>query len=178
MSTGASFDRNPETLSPLGRTSEPASAQPEGPGVLVPAPFYFAAALLLAWPLHLRWPLRLLNGTAADVAGAVLCLAVAVLSGLSVRALWRDGTTLRHDRTARALVTSGPFRISRNPIYLSLAILVVALGLWMRNAWMPLLLPPTLLALHFLVIRREERYLQLRFGERYERYRARVPRWI
>ena len=182
MSSGTSFDGRTDPLVGLGRRAAPAPVpagdDPAGPGVRIPAPCYFALALLAAWPLHRLWPLRIVNGPAADVAGASLCVVVAVLSGLAVRELWLRGTSMRHDRPAFTLVTSGPFRISRNPIYLALSLLVLALGLWMRNAWMPLLLPPTLLALHLLVIRREERYLRLRFGDRYERYRARVPRWI
>ena len=178
MSTGVPFEHQHGSPQALERRSVPTPVLPHGPGIRVPAPFYFAAALLLAWPLHLLWPLRIVNGPVADVAGATLSLVVAALSAFSVRALWQDGTSMRHDRPARALVTTGPFRFSRNPIYLSLSILVLALGLWMRNAWMILLLLPTLVALQLLVIRREERYLHLRFGDRYDRYRARVPRWI
>lgn len=173
MSAGVSLDR----------TSEPCRARAtasrlQHPGVRLPAPLYFGAALLLAWPLHRVWPLTLVRGHAADLLGAGLCLVVAVVSARGVHAFRRAGTPIRPDRPATVLVASGPFRWSRNPIYLSLAVLVVALGVWTRNAWMLVLLAPTLWAVTQLVISPEEAYLSQRFGERYRRYRERVPRWL
>jgi protein-S-isoprenylcysteine O-methyltransferase Ste14/uncharacterized membrane protein len=148
------------------------------PGVSLPAPFYFGGALLLAWLLHWRWPLTLLHGPAADLIGASLCAVVALLSVRGVRAFRSVGTPIRPDRPVAALVTTGPFAWSRNPIYLALALLLVSLGIWTRNAWLLVLLPPTLLLVTRHVIRREEAYLCQRFGERYQRYRERVPRWL
>jgi len=178
VSAGASLDGGPESLEARGVSLAPDRGPPLHAGVVVPAPFYFATGLLLAWPLHRAWPLTLVRGAGADVLGAGLCLAVALVSARGVRALRRAGTPIRPDRPVHALVTGGPFAWSRNPIYLSLAVLVIALGVWTRNGWMVALLPAAVLAVNRLVIAREERYLAQRFGERYRRYHARVPRWI
>ena len=90
MSTGVPFEHQHGSPQALERRSVPTPVLPHGPGIRVPAPFYFAAALLLAWPLHLLWPLRIVNGPVADVAGATLSLVVAALSAFSVRALWQE----------------------------------------------------------------------------------------
>jgi len=186
VSAGASLDPNPDSLGTLGDPprfvasgrEHPMASAREHPAVRVPAPFYFAAALLLAWPLQMLSPLTLVRGRAADVLGAVSCMVVAALSALGVRALRRGGTSMRPDRPAAFLVTGGPFAWSRNPIYLSLGILVASLGVWTRNAWMLVLLPPTLLLVTRLVIVPEETYLRRRFEESYRQYRQRVPRWL
>jgi protein-S-isoprenylcysteine O-methyltransferase Ste14 len=178
VSAGASLDADRESLEVHAVSLAPGLDPTLHAGVLVPAPFYFAAALLLAWPLHRFWPITFVRGPAADGIGAALCLAVALVSALGVRALRRAGTSIRPDRPVHALVTDGPFSFSRNPIYLSLAVLVIALGVWTRNGWMAALLPATVFAVNRLVIVREERYLAQRFGERYRLYRSRVRRWI
>ncbi len=178
MSAGASIDPVSDPARAIhARVSEPVPPV-ASPGVAIPAPLYFAATITLAWPLHLAAPLTIVHGRLADAIGALVCLAVAVVSARAMLALVRAGTAIRPDRPARALVTEGPFGWSRNPIYLSLAVLVAGLGVWTRNGWMLVLLPPTLWLVTRIVIAREERYLLDRFGERYRAYRDDVPRWV
>lgn len=90
----------------------------------------------------------------------------------------KAGTNIRPDKPALAIVTAGPFRLTRNPMYLSLCLLQLGLGL-LINGLIPLLLViPLALTLHFGVILREERYLTAKFGETYTHFQSHVRRWI
>ena len=76
------------------------------------------------------------------------------------------------------IATDGPFRYSRNPGYLSMAMIYAGIGSLANALWAILLLPAALLVIRRGVIEREERYLERKFGEEYLRYKARVGRWI
>ena len=81
-------------------------------------------------------------------------------------------------RQAAALVLSGPYRFTRNPMYVALAALTAALGLFMDSWWPIALLIPVLVIVRVFVIAPEERYLKRRFGDDYVRYTQRVRRWL
>ena len=72
----------------------------------------------------------------------------------------------------------GPFRFTRNPLYLGLALLYLGIALWLGVLWPVVLLPALILLVQQVVILREEAYLESRFGEAYRAYRARVRRWF
>jgi len=91
---------------------------------------------------------------------------------------WRHGATPDHWRPTTALVTSGPFRFSRNPIYVAFILLFSGIALNYGNGWGLLLVPPFALALHFRTILREEVYLEREFGTAYVAYREAVRRWL
>jgi len=105
-----------------------------------------------------------------------------VLSGLLARAaeaaMKRAGTNVRPDQPTLAIVTDGPFRYTRNPLYLASTGLYLAVTLLVNALWPVVLLPLILVVLHWGVIRREERYLETKFGEPYRAYRASVRRWL
>jgi len=90
----------------------------------------------------------------------------------------RAGTNVRPDRPATALVTGGPFRFSRNPLYLSLITLYVGITLLFDALWPLILLVPVLAFVHWGIVKREEHYLELKFGDAYRDYKTRVRRWI
>jgi protein-S-isoprenylcysteine O-methyltransferase Ste14 len=77
-----------------------------------------------------------------------------------------------------ALVMTGPFRYTRNPLYVSLAMLYVGLSIELGFTGSLLLLPVALVVMHFGVVRREERYLERKFGDEYRAYMVRTRRWI
>ena len=88
------------------------------------------------------------------------------------------GTNVNPGRPTTAIVTSGPFRFSRNPLYLSLTLLYFGLILAF-NTWRGIiLLVPLLIIMHFGVVLREERYLEQKFGDEYRDYKARVARYV
>jgi protein-S-isoprenylcysteine O-methyltransferase Ste14 len=150
----------------------------DSPAVLVFPPLLFgaglAAGLLLHWIRPAPGPHPMIN----RVAGLVILVMSIILARSAETAMKRAGTNIRPDRPTLAIVTDGPFRFSRNPLYLAAAGLYLAVALLVNTLWPLLLLVPVLLVLHWGVIRREERYLEAKFGDSYREYRARVRRWV
>jgi protein-S-isoprenylcysteine O-methyltransferase Ste14 len=90
----------------------------------------------------------------------------------------RAGTPVDPYDAPTALVTEGPFRLTRNPAYVGLALTYAGLSLLTAVLWPLLLLPGVLIAMDRGVIQREERYLEAHFGSSYQQYRRRVRRWL
>jgi protein-S-isoprenylcysteine O-methyltransferase Ste14 len=154
-------------------------AEDRGPRVVVLPPVLFALTLMagiaLQWtsPLPLwdaRWPRWVL--------GAVLLVAGLAFARWAERAMHRAGTHVRADRPSTAIVLDGPFRYTRNPLYLSVAAGFTVIALLANSSWFLLLLVPMALVLHFGIVLREERYLEAKFGEPYRAFRRRVRRYF
>ena len=94
------------------------------------------------------------------------------------RTLRAADTTLRTDKPVTSLVQDGPFRYSRNPGYLSLAMLYAGIAILRNALWAILLMPLAMYIIQREVIEREERYLERTFGEEYLAYKRRVRRWV
>lgn len=153
-------------------------AAPDKAGVIAPPPLIFAAFLLLGLLLQWVWPLGLRRGMPAEWFGAVVMASAVLIAGSAISAMKRKRTTVDPRKPTTAIVTGGPFRFTRNPLYLCLLLLDVGIGLLINSLWVVLIAAPLAIVLQEGVIKREERYLQHKFGEDYLRYKARVRRWI
>ena len=101
-----------------------------------------------------------------------------MLAGSFVRAFRRANTPVDPGRATTAIVTTGPYRLSRNPGYLAMALAYAGIAVLTDTLWAFVTLLPTLILIDRGVIKREERYLELKFGEDYLRYKARTRRWL
>lgn len=153
----------------------------EGPGVRFPPPLLFVAGFVAGLLADGVVALGLLGPARRGI--AVVAGWAAVAAGLGL-VFWGIGTFLRW-RTAvfphipaSRLVTGGPYRFTRNPMYAGLTLTYVGLALLVDTAWPLLLLPLVLVLLVRLVITREERHLEQVFGDAYREYRGRVGRWV
>lgn len=145
--------------------------------ILPPAPY--AAAMLAGWWLdrYVR-PLPWDDGAASHALG---WLWAAAGLGLFAWTLWtfhRHRTTVNPYAGASRLCTDGPFRFSRNPIYLGDWLLLIGVALLLNTLWPLAFAPLVWLALRYGVIRHEEAHLEAKFGEAYRAYKARVRRWL
>ena len=151
----------------------------DGPGVRIPPPLLYLAVLALGILLGLAYPVHFLPTAVAWTIGALILAAGVALGPLwGIRTMLSANTTVRPDRPATTLVTDGPFRYSRNPLYLSLTLMYAGIGIIANSLWALILLPAVVLFMSLFVIRREEAHLQRAFGEEYERYCANVRRWL
>jgi protein-S-isoprenylcysteine O-methyltransferase Ste14 len=107
-----------------------------------------------------------------------MMLAATLLFFFSVRALRAAGTPVPGNQPTTNIVRTGPFRFSRNPIYLAFFMLQLGIALWMTSIWMVATLIPAAALVSRVVVRREERFLESRFGEQYASYRDSVRRWL
>lgn len=145
-------------------------------GVPLPPPLIPVGALALAWLLGRLAPLPPMPRL--PLAGDLLALAALGLFVWSLLALRRHRTDVRPDRPTTALVTEGPYALTRNPIYVAMSALAAGLALVWGNPWAWLAAAAVPVLLDRLVIAREEPYLARRFGPAYDAYRARVRRWL
>lgn len=147
-------------------------------GVRFPPPLVYAGGLVLGWLVDRAWPASLFDArgwwvVAIPIAAAGLALVVAAL-GLFRRA----GTDPLPMRPTSALVFAGPYRFTRNPMYLGMALVYVAAAILLDLPWAFVLLPLVVVVIRTQVIAKEERYLESKFGDAYRLYRVRVRRWL
>jgi len=124
----------------------------------------------LPWPGLDDWPARLV-GYGLGIAGIALV-------AWSIVTLRRAGTTVQPHEAADRLVTDGPFRWRRNPIYIGDLLILLGLAELTHNIWFVILTPVLALALYWLAILPEERHLEARFGQAYRDYKERTRRWL
>jgi protein-S-isoprenylcysteine O-methyltransferase Ste14 len=152
--------------------------QADSPGVHIPPPLFYVAAIGSGALLRRYMPLAIGWGAPRVIAAWVLVALSAWLFAWSFIWFARQKTTIIPNRPARALVLDGPFRFTRNPLYLAMALLTLGAGLWLNTWWVLLLLLPAVALVDRFVIAREEAYLRRRFGAEYDLYTARVRRWL
>jgi protein-S-isoprenylcysteine O-methyltransferase Ste14 len=141
-------------------------------------PFVLAPVLgaqAIAWALA---PVPILPANVTVPLGLAVIAASVALAILAAREIIRARTAFDARKATSALAESGVFRFSRNPVYLSMVLLVIGVGLILNSFWSLLLAVPTGSALCLTAIRPEERYLEAKFGDAYRTYRSRVPRWF
>jgi protein-S-isoprenylcysteine O-methyltransferase Ste14 len=112
------------------------------------------------------------------IVGAILMSIGAALAIVAVRSFSRAGTNVEPWKPALTLVTGGIFDWMRNPMYVALILIVTGIAIALGSDWTLVLLVPAALILHFGVVKREERYLETKFGETYRVYRSKVPLWL
>lgn len=149
------------------------------PGVIAPPPLIYAGTLAVGLLLHLAFPVRLLPRSLARFLFGGLLSGMAVFFGRSAfQEMRRARTNVSPFEPVTALVVEGPFRFTRNPIYLSLTLLYGGIAILANAFWALLLLPVVLMVMRRGVIEREEQYLERKFGQEYLHYKQRVRRWL
>lgn len=141
-------------------------------------PAVAAATLGTGVVLHLVVPVEIVPDLPAWVLGIPLAVFSLALFLLSIREFNRHGTPVRGTQPVTSIVSSGPYRFSRNPIYLSFVLFQLGIALTANSAWIVLMVVPLVLYLSFGVIAQEESYLVRKFGQEYLRYKASLRRWI
>ena len=148
------------------------------PGVVAPPPLIYLFFLVLGLAADFAWPLAVLPRAAQYAAGVALIAPALAILAVTVRRFRRAGTSFDVRKPATALITDGPFRFSRNPIYLAMSLAHAGLAVLIDSPWILALLAPALVVMQYGVIRREERYLDRKFGDEYRRYKDTVRRWL
>jgi protein-S-isoprenylcysteine O-methyltransferase Ste14 len=150
----------------------------DNPGVIAPPPLIYAGALLAGLLANRRYHIPFLPRRVARTLGWPLLACGLGVGFLGTREMRRAETNVDPYKPVTTLVTGGPFRFTRNPLYLSMTLIYGGISA-LANA-----LPAVLLLLIVLrlmqrgVIEREERYLESKFGDEYIEYKGKVPRWI
>ncbi len=150
----------------------------DSPGVVAPPPLIYGAFLLLGLTLEYLFPFSVLPDWIGYFVGGPLIAAGFTVAIAAIRTFRQAGTNLDVRKPATAIVAAGPFRHSRNPIYLAVTMVYLGIGLAAGSLWVLGLVLPCLAVMRTGVIAREERYLERKFGEEYLAYKRAVRRWI
>ena len=150
-------------------------------GVRVFPPAIAAAGIAIGLVLTFLYPVPIVEPptTRALLGLGIVFIALFLLLGISANVTFRRaGTPANPFAETKALAQHGPYRFTRNPMYLGLVLMTVGFALVMNSMWIVLMAVPILLLLRNLVIVKEERYLEGLFGDEYRAYRQRVRRWL
>jgi protein-S-isoprenylcysteine O-methyltransferase Ste14 len=153
-----------------------------GPGVRIPPPLLFLFPMAMGFLVHYIVPIGIVTGvrparTLRLVGWAEILIGLA-LNVWAVRTFNRLQTTVIPRRPARALAAEGPYRITRNPMYLGFAVIYLGVSFAANSFWVLLFLPEAIVFVSLFAIKLEEAYLRREFGTAYDDYCARVRRWI
>ena len=148
------------------------------PGVIAPPLVIYLVFGLAGLGAEYLWPAAVLPPAPRYAAGTgVMALGLA-LGFAAIRQFRRHKTSFLPHEPSTALITNGPYRYTRNPIYLALSLLYAGLSIGADSPSTLALLVPALIVMHYGVITREERYLERKFADDYRRYKATVRRWL
>jgi protein-S-isoprenylcysteine O-methyltransferase Ste14 len=156
------------------------SQEPATAGVIAPPPLIFLAFLAVGLLADRLWPLWRIGGP-AGLRWAAAALLTAAGLGLIVSAALRfrqAKTPPEPWKPSTSIVGAGPYRFTRNPMYLGMFTIYLAIALAADSLVTLLLTTPLAAIVELFVVRREERYLEAKFGDAYRTYRSRVRRWI
>jgi protein-S-isoprenylcysteine O-methyltransferase Ste14 len=153
---------------------EPASSS----GIKFPPPFIYVAIFLSGILLE-----KILPGISIPRTPSLLIAVILLVPGFALL-LWslflfiRARTSPLPMKPTTSLVISGPYRWTRNPMYVSMLLIYIGVALWFDLFWPIVLTPAVMLLVERLVIQKEERYLEVKFGEEYRHYKSQVSRWL
>jgi protein-S-isoprenylcysteine O-methyltransferase Ste14 len=155
------------------------SAAPDTARVVIRPPIAWALAIVAGLVLDWFMPLPVLPASvpARWIGGVVFIIAV-LLAAWAIATITRAGSNVPTNRPVTTIVASGPYRFTRNPIYVGMMLGLAGLALAFDILWLLAMLVPFALVIRFGVVAREEAYLDRKFGDVYRRYRSRVRRWL
>lgn len=159
-----------------------AEGRPRGPNVWIPPPLLYAFPFATGMLVQHFVPIRIVSGDGPariiDLVGAAEIFIGASLGVWAVRTFGRLKTPVFPMHPASALADTGPYALTRNPMYLGLAIVYLGIALVANAFWPLVFLPEAIVLTYLFAIRREESYLSQEFGESYAAYCSRVRRWV
>jgi protein-S-isoprenylcysteine O-methyltransferase Ste14 len=150
----------------------------DAPDVKIIPPLVYLAGIVIGFLATIWMPTKVVPNSVAWTVGGILILCGAVLAGSAILKFKDVGTTVRPDRAASTLVIAGPYKISRNPMYLGLALAYLGIAIAGQSVSALILLPVVLAIIQRRAIELEEAFLEKRFGANYVSYKERVRRWL
>ena len=147
--------------------------------VITRPPLAWGLAVIVGLALNWLAPLPLL---AADLSagwlGAMVFVVALALVAWAIVTITKAGSNVPTNLPTTTIVESGPYRFTRNPIYLGMFVGLIGLAIAFDNLWLLMMLVPFALVIRYGVVAREEAYLERKFGDVYRGYRSRIRRWL
>lgn len=145
----------------------------------LPVPWVFVLVYLIGAGLERTWPTHFIERVPyPGVAGGIVLGFGVALAGWGLVTFWKARTTTVPGKTSSQMVTWGPYRFTRNPMYVGLTIAYLGEALLLHQLWPVVFLPLAVVYVNWIVIPLEESKLREAFGDQYDQYRVRVGRWV
>ena len=149
-----------------------------GAAVKFPPPIVFLVFMAVAYGLQQIAPLSIGSAPGVNYSGliaVIVGMVIILLAGLSLK---RASTSIEPWKPTTQIVSSGVFAYSRNPIYVAFSFISIGLGVFLGSWWIAISFIPSSIAVYHLAIKKEERYLEEKFGTEYLKYKRKVRRWL
>ena len=150
----------------------------DAPNVITIPPLIYVAFLAVGLLLDYLFPVPVLPNSIQYAVGFGMIIATGLVMPFVLLEFRKAETQFDPRKPTTAIITTGPYRFSRNPSYVSLTMLYLGIAIAADSVWILAGLIPTLVVMHYGVILREEQYLENKFGEEYLRYKKTVRRWL
>ena len=149
-----------------------------GASVKFPPPIVFILFMLMAYGLHYFLTVQIANMSSLLYIGlffVVLGFAILFIASYSFK---RAQTNIEPWKPTTKIISSGIFAYSRNPMYVAFCIITIGIGVILNSLWVTLSFVPSIVVIFFIAIKKEESYLEGKFGEEYLQYKSKVRRWL
>jgi protein-S-isoprenylcysteine O-methyltransferase Ste14 len=153
----------------------------DSPGVYIPPPLIYIAFFFLSFFLHQQLPIKgafFFHSPTANIIGLIIILAGLFIAVPALLLFFKSKNTVVLIKPANSLQTTGIYKVSRNPMYVSLLFIYTGMAFIFGNWWTFILLPLLVVIIRYRIILPEERYLDRAFGKSYSDYKKNVRRWI
>jgi len=150
----------------------------KGAAVKFPPPLVFLLFMLLGWSAQNYWPLTITEADWLRYLGATLAVSGFMITFLISRAFKRADTSIEPWKPTSHIISKGFFAYSRNPIYSAFCLITIGVGLYLNSIWVLISFIPSAALVYQLAIKKEEAYLEQKFGDEYLAYKRKVRRWI
>lgn len=150
----------------------------DSPGIAIHPMIIYCLFALVGFGLERVWPLPYPAMPILEYVGYAFIALGMLLLLMASREFSTHNTTDSCSGCSTALISTGPFRFSRNPVYLGLLIMFIGFSMTSSNLWLLIVIVPMCLTVYQMVIAKEEVYLAAKFGEEYNHYKASVRRWV
>lgn len=149
-----------------------------GAAVKFPPPLLFLFWMIAGYIVHWFWPVDIASSSALTYIGIAVALTGFAIFIMAARTLKSAETNVEPWKPTTSIVATGIFAYSRNPIYLGFCLVAIGVGIIVNSVWVVLSFVPSGVMVYFIAIKKEEVYLEKKFGEQYTEYRSRVRRWL
>jgi len=154
------------------------SDEQDNAGIIAHPPIFYVAAIAIGFGLEYLWPLPLgYDGPRVVVTAIIFCIGLVFAVG-GFRNFKKNDEDFNVHSSTEKILSTGVFGRSRNPLYFSLLLLIISIGLFFNKGWLLIVCIPLVLLINKLVIEKEEAYLERKFGDEYIEYKKKVRRWI
>lgn len=150
----------------------------DNPGVKIPPPVIFIGLGLYGLSIHYLKPLTISGPSWLLYLGILFLIGSFLGFGYMVNFFKKKETEIKPTKTTSKIITSGLYKYSRNPVYLILCAAPIGIGLIFQTYWAMLSFIPSLIIVYFTAVKKEEKYLEKKFGKEYLDYKKKVRRWL